>query len=88
MKDIPAEYLHGVSDYGFTGVDAVPIEQHDILSTETDTLKADVRSLEKIIVPLLMNLIKTADNPYIHWPNRRAICQEFLDQVLVITRKS
>jgi hypothetical protein len=88
MKHIPPEYLKDGSDYGFSSVEAVPLDQHEGLSVETEQLKSDVRALEKIIVPLLMNLIKTADNPYIHWPQRREICQRFLDQVLTITRKS
>ena len=33
-------------------------------------LKDKIRKLEAIIVPLLNNLLKTADKEYILWPNR------------------
>jgi hypothetical protein len=48
----------------------------------------NIRSLEQIIVPLLNNLLKTADKPYIHWPNRGPIIEDQLKRVLQITRGS
>lgn len=84
---IPPEYLN--HDYGFTAVDEIPVPvvipntqgQEQVLR-----LQESIRALEAIIVPLLANLIKTADSPYIHWPNRKAVCQEHLDKVLALTR--
>jgi hypothetical protein len=49
-------------------------------------LRDKVRQLEAIIVPLLNNLLKTAAKPYIHWPNRKEICEKQLERVLEITR--
>lgn len=49
-------------------------------------LKDKIRKLEAIIVPLLNNLLKTADKEYILWPNRGPIVQKQLDAVLAITR--
>jgi hypothetical protein len=43
-------------------------------------------SVEKLILPLLVNLYKTADEPYIHWPNRKPIVKEQIDKLLAITR--
>ena len=49
-------------------------------------LKDKIRELEQIIVPLLNNLLKTADKEYILWPNRGPVVQKQLDAVLAITR--
>jgi hypothetical protein len=93
MTKVPQEYAD--FDFGFTGVDEHEIK-HDVLKeldqkhqalTEKEQELADkVKTLEAIIVPLLNNLIKTADKAYIHWPNRKEKCQEMLDKVLKTTR--
>lgn len=90
---VPQEYLG--YDFGFTGVDELEIK-HDVLqaldekdaalSEKEQELVDKVHTLEAIIVPLLNNLIKTADKAYIHWPNRKEKCQEMLDVVLKTTR--
>ena len=49
-------------------------------------LKEKMGSVEKLILPLLVNLYKTADEPYIHWPNRQPIVKEQIDKLLAITR--
>lgn len=64
------------------------------LDNEFDTVKAvtetEVRSklieLEKLIMPLLVNLLKTADKPYIHWPDRAMQIQNMIDKVIQLTR--
>ena len=60
-------------------------EQDDENFTEAE-LKDKIRKLEAIIVPLLNNLLKTADKEYILWPNRGPVVQKQLDTVLAITR--
>ena len=50
-------------------------------------LEGKVTELEKIIMPLLVNLIKTADKEYIYWPNRQQKVQSMIDRVLEITRE-
>lgn len=49
-------------------------------------LRDKVRQLEAIIVPLLNNLLKSADKDYIYWPNRRDLIEAQLKKVLSITR--
>lgn len=49
-------------------------------------LKDNIRTLETIIVPLLNNLLKTADKDYIYWPNRSELIKKHLQKVLDITR--
>ena len=90
---IPKEYLG--YDFGFTGVDESEIKQDVLqaldekdqaLSEKEQELQHKIKVLESIIVPLLNNLIKTADKAYIHWPNRKEKCQEMLEKVLKTTR--
>ena len=43
--------------------------------------------LEKLMIPLLMNLSKDSDtNPYIHWPNRKQVVEEQIKRILIVTR--
>ena len=47
---------------------------------------AKVKALEGIIMPLLLNLKKTADKEYIYWPNRTEAIDKEIQRVLSITR--
>jgi len=51
-----------------------------------DEISGKVTELEKLIMPLLVNLLKTADKEYIHWPNRETQVKSTIDKVLAITR--
>lgn len=90
---VPQEYAD--FDFGFTGVDESEIKQDvlkeltakdEALTAKEQELADKVKTLEAIIVPLLNNLIKTADREYIYWPNRKEKCQEMLGIVLKTTR--
>lgn len=90
---VPQEYAD--FDFGFTGVDESEIKQDVLdelsqkdqaLTEKEQELQHKIKVLEGIIVPLLNNLIKTADKAYIHWPNRKEKCQEMLEKVLKTTR--
>ena len=49
--------------------------------------KEKFKTLENLMIPLLMNLSKDSDtNPYIHWPNRRQIVEEQIKRILIVTR--
>ena len=41
---------------------------------------------EKLILPLLQNLMKNEDKEYIYWPNRKAIIQQQIDRLQKLTR--
>ena len=60
------------------------------IEAEKDRIEANLKDkigdLEKIIMPLLVNLLKTSDKEYIYWPNRQATVQGQIDKVLEITR--
>lgn len=60
------------------------------IEAEKDRLEADLKDkindLERIIMPLLVNLLKTSDKEYIYWPNRQSTVQGQIDKVLELTR--
>lgn len=51
-----------------------------------DDVKSRLAELEKLIMPLLVNLMKNPDKEYIYWPNRKEKIQEQIDRVLSLTR--
>lgn len=57
--------------------------EREKLVTETS---AKLVELEKMIVPLLVNLMRNPEKEYIYWPNRKDKIQEQIDKVLAITR--
>ena len=50
-----------------------------------DKYSKKFKDIEKIVFPLLYNLMKS-DEPYIHWPNRKPIIQGQIEKILKITR--
>ena len=50
-------------------------------------VKANLKTLEQLIMPLLVNLMKNPEKEYIYWPNRTAKIQEQIDKVLTLTRE-
>ena len=46
----------------------------------------NLKELEQLIMPLLVNLMKNPEKEYIYWPNRTAKIQEQIDKVLTLTR--
>jgi hypothetical protein len=80
-----AEY--GEDDFGFTATDEE--EYNAVISEKADTIeeyKTRLAEVEKIVVPFLMKLIKTADQPIIKWPNRRPILEAQVQKILNLTR--
>ena len=51
-----------------------------------DEVKKNLKTLEQLIMPLLVNLMKNPEKEYIYWPNRTAKIQEQIDKVLSLTR--
>ena len=74
-------------DFGFTATDEE--EYNSIISEKEDTVeqyKAKLAEVEKLILPFLMKLLKTADQPIIKWPNRRPIIEAQIERILKVTR--
>jgi peptidoglycan hydrolase CwlO-like protein len=62
-------------------------DEFDVIKTTTeDQVKSRLTDVEKLIMPLLVNLLKTSDKDYIHWPNRKEKIQSQIDRLLQLTR--
>ena len=62
-------------------------DEFDVVKTATtEEVKTKLVQVEQLIMPLLVNLLKTADKDYIHWPNRQEKVQSQIDKLLAITR--
>jgi len=96
---IPQEYLDSTYDFGFTAVDddevAEPIVQSYTKAADksidelSKTAQGKLLEVERLIMPLLVNLLKDAETKhYIKWPNRKAPIEKFIEKLLVITRSS
>ena len=48
--------------------------------------KDRLHEVEKLVMPLLVNLLKTSDKEYIYWPNRTPILEKQIEKVYSITR--
>jgi len=85
LNKILAEY--GDNDFGFS---AVSEEEYNAVIAEKDetveAYKSRLKEVEKIIMPFLSNLLKTADKPYINWPNRKPILEAQIQKILALTR--
>ena len=78
---------YGEEDFGFTAVDEA--EYQAVIAEKDETVeeyKQRLQQLEKIIMPFLTNLYKTANQPYIHWPNRGPILEAQMQKILALTR--
>ena len=52
----------------------------------TENVQSKLTQAEKLIMPLLVNLLKTSDKEYIHWPNRDKSVRQTIDRLLALTR--
>lgn len=64
---------------GKLGLDA---ERMKMIEQTTSKLK----SIEELILPLLVNLMKNPEKEYIYWPNRTDKIKEQIDKILLLTR--
>lgn len=74
-------------DFGFTAVDEE--EYTDVIAEKEETVeeyKARLQQVEKLIIPFLMKLLKTSDQPIIKWPNRKPILEAQIQKILNLTR--
>ena len=51
-----------------------------------DIYKDQMKKVEKLILPLLHNLMKNPENEYIKWPNRTDIVQKQINKIVALTR--
>ncbi|SVC56723.1 uncharacterized protein METZ01_LOCUS309577 [marine metagenome] len=54
---------------------------------ELETIYKDqMKKVERLILPLLHNLMKNPENEYIKWPGRTTIVQKQINKIVAITR--
>ncbi len=85
LTAIIAEY--GDDDFGFTAEDDADYESVIAEKDETvEEYKQRLEQVEKLILPFLTKLLKTADQPIIKWPNRKPVIEAQIQKILNITR--
>ena len=85
INAIMAEY--GDDDFGFTAEQEEDYESVIAEKDETvEEYKQRLEQVEKIILPFLTKLLKTADQPIIKWPNRKTILEAQIQKILNLTR--
>lgn len=91
MANIPREYLDLSNDFGFTAVDEDEVTEPIITNVKSATveeLRSKLLEVEKLVMPLLVNLLKDADTKeYIRWPNRKEVIEKQIERILKITRQ-
>lgn len=89
MSKIPLEYLDAADDFGFTAVDEDEVVEPKITEVKTSSstqLKSKLHEVEKLVMPLLVNLMKNPEKQYIHWPNRVPMIEKQIEKIIAITR--
>ncbi len=74
-------------DFGFTATDEE--EYNSVIAEKDDTVqeyKERLQQVEKLIMPFLTKLLKTADQPIIKWPNRKETLEAQIQKILALTR--
>jgi hypothetical protein len=78
---------YGDGDFGFTATDEE--EYNAVIAEKDETVeeyKARLAEVEKLIIPFLSKLLKTADQPIIKWPNRKPVIEAQIQKILNLTR--
>ena len=78
---------YGDDDFGFTATDEE--EYNAVIAEKEETVeeyKQRLEQLEKLIIPFLTKLLKTADQPIIKWPNRKPVIESQIQKILNLTR--
>jgi len=73
--------------FGFSAVSEE--EYNKAISESADTveeLKERLQQVEKMVMPFLVKMLKTADKAYIYWPNRKALLEDQIKKILTLTR--
>lgn len=78
---------YGDDDFGFTATDE---EEYNAVIAEKDETVEEYKQrlvqVEKLIIPFLSKLLKTADQPIIKWPNRKPVIEAQIQKILNLTR--
>jgi hypothetical protein len=79
-------------DFGFSFESEEPTKKAKLdvakaatISTE-EKYKLKLEEVEKLILPLLYNLMKNPEKAYIKWENRTEVIEKQIEKILAITR--
>lgn len=102
IDDIINEYMKKDFDFGFSEFSDKDLQEKTMQEAEKVSLKKEqqidqfrieildlrerLNKVEKLIMPLLVNLLKTSDTNYIHWPNRKPAIEKQIEEILKQTR--
>ena len=65
---------------------STPLDTDEYKALIEKDVKAKLSSLEKLILPLLVNLMKNPQQDTIKWPGRAPIIEKQIEKILAITR--
>ena len=85
LTEIMKEY--GEDDFGFTATNEE--EYNSVIAEKEETVeeyKQRLHEVEKLVLPFLTKLLKTADQPIIKWTNRKATLETQIQKILNLTR--
>jgi Asp-tRNA(Asn)/Glu-tRNA(Gln) amidotransferase B subunit len=90
LQKILNEYEE-IDDFGFSAVseeeyNKVVYEVVTEAEQNLESYKQRLTEVEKLIVPFLMKLLKTANKEYIYWPNREPVIKAQLEKIVKLTR--
>lgn len=74
-------------DFGFSAVSED--EYNKVINDTAETAEAyktKLAEVEKMVIPFLTKLLKTADKEYIYWPNRKPVIESQIQKILKLTR--
>ena len=74
-------------DFGFSTESEEDFQA--VIAEKDDTvyiLQQRLVQVEKIVLPFLTKLLKTADQPIIKWPNRKEVLEKQIQKILELTR--
>ena len=65
---------------------STPLDTDDYKALIEKDVKAKLTAVEKMILPLLVNLMKNPEKDTIKWPGRAPIIEKQIEKILAITR--
>jgi len=89
MQPKEAMNLDNSFDFGFSFANESEVSAPTatvVKDTLAEEHKNKLAELEKLILPLLYNLMKNPEKPYIKWENRVPIIKAQIDRIIAITR--
>lgn len=91
IKSILGEY-DSADDFGFSAISEADYNsklkqaEYEASSLTADEYMNRLKQVEKLIIPFLSQMLKTADKEYIYWPGRKPIIEAQIEKILKLTR--